>query len=83
MELTRIAQQAQQSLMLLRLNSGKVIDRQRDDAAAKKVTLAQADLTKLMAMLDAATAVPATDRRSTPCVGTWRTTRRPTAKACN
>ena len=55
-ELTRIAQQAQQSLMLLRLNSGKVIDRQRDDAAAKKVTLAQADLTKLMAMLDAATA---------------------------
>src|ERR1700760_3885093 len=54
-ELTRNAQQAQQSLMLLRLNSGKVIDRQRDDVAAQKVASAQTSLTKLMSMLDAAT----------------------------
>ena len=55
-DLTSLAQQGQQSLMLLRLNANKVIDRRHDDVAAKKVELAQTDLTRLMGMLDTASA---------------------------
>jgi methyl-accepting chemotaxis protein len=55
-ELASLAQQGQQALMLLRLNANKVIDRRHDEVAAKKVALAQTDLTRLMAMLDTASA---------------------------
>jgi methyl-accepting chemotaxis protein len=52
--LSNMAREAQQALMLLRFNAGKVIDRRHDDSAAKKVESAQADLTRLMGRLDAA-----------------------------
>ena len=54
LELPALARDAQQALMLLRLNATKVIDRQSDEAAAKKAEDAEADLTRLMRMLQAA-----------------------------
>ena len=49
-----LARDGQQALMLLRLNGTKVIDRRRDDVAAKKAELAEANLTRLIGMMDAA-----------------------------
>ena len=54
-ELGSLARDAQQALMLLRLNATKVIDRQRDDTAAKKAENAEAELQRLAHVLDAAT----------------------------
>ena len=54
LELVSLARDAQQALMLLRLNATKVIDRQRDDTAAKKAENAEANLRRLSPMLDAA-----------------------------
>lgn len=55
-ELANLARDAQQALMLLRLNADKVIDRRRDDTAAKKADTAAADLTRLIGMLAGADA---------------------------
>ena len=61
LELPSLARDAQQALMLLRLNGTKVVDRQRDDTAAKKAANAEADLQRLGHML-AAVEVGAEDR---------------------
>ncbi len=53
-ELANLARDAQQALMLLRLNATKVIDRRHDDEAAKKAVTAAADLTRLIDILVAA-----------------------------
>ena len=55
-DLIALANQGQQALMLLRLNANKVIGRRRDDTAAKKAEQAEADLTRLIGLLDTASA---------------------------
>ena len=60
-ELSLLERDAQQALMLLRLNATKVVDRQRDDTAAKKAEHAEEDLQRLARILDAAK-VSAEDR---------------------
>lgn len=57
-EFSSLARDAQQSLMLLRLNGTKVLDRQRDEAAAKKAQSAEAELTRTTQLLDAAAVGP-------------------------
>jgi methyl-accepting chemotaxis protein len=61
LELSSLARDAQQALMLFRVNSTKVADRQRDNTAATKAANAEAELQRLCRML-AATEVSAEDR---------------------
>ncbi len=57
-EYSSVARDAQQALMRLRLNGTKVIDRQRDETAAKKAQDSEAELRRLVQRLDAAAAGP-------------------------
>lgn len=55
-DVTRLAYQARQALMLLQLDANKVIDRQHDEVDAKSAAQAETELTRVMEQLDAATA---------------------------
>jgi methyl-accepting chemotaxis protein len=57
-ELVSVARDAQQALMRLRLNGTKIIDRQRDETAAKKAQESEAELRRLVQLLDVAAAGP-------------------------
>ncbi|MEJ0016440.1 MAG: methyl-accepting chemotaxis protein [Acetobacteraceae bacterium] len=57
-ELGTLARDGRQSLMQLRLNAGKVIDRRHDDVAVQRVQQTQEDLTRLLAAIQGAAAGP-------------------------
>ena len=57
-EFSSLARDAQQALMLLRLNGTKVLDRQRDETAAKKAQSAEAEVLRITQSLDAAAVGP-------------------------